>query len=126
MDSNEQFIVEIIIILAVTFAVFKLFRKHIDPIKRLTTWFVIFFVMIGAVQIGNRYILEAELLPAQWAHLPLQALTTAILILYVPIREEKPDERPASSEDDRGKAPPLNDPTLVPKRNAPKRKFRKK
>ena len=125
MDPNEQFIVEIIIILAVTFAVFKLFRKHIDPIKRLTTWFVIFFVMIGAVQIGNRYILEAGLLPEQWAHLPLQALTTAILILYVPIREEKPDERAGSSELEK-ETPPINDPTLVPKRNAPKRKFRKK
>lgn len=102
----QQLFIEIGVILSATFVVFKLFRSKIDPIKRLTTWFVAFFVVIGGVGIANRYILEAGIFPEQWSHLPLQTFATAILILYVPIREDKPEEnevKRADAESERGK-----------------------
>ena len=85
--------------------VFFLFRKHITPIKRLSTWFVAFFITTYAVDILNSYIAEANVLPKDYAHLPLQILAVSILVLYVPVRQEKvtqtSKEESKNSEDKR-------------------------
>ena len=99
MDWSKV-ILECGVVLFCSSIVFFLFRKHITPIKRLTTWFVAFFITTYAVDILNTYIAEANLLPKDYAHLPLQIFAVSILVLYVPVRQEKAAQTPKEESND--------------------------
>ncbi|MCL2498099.1 MAG: hypothetical protein FWF06_05735 [Symbiobacteriaceae bacterium] len=105
---------EMSIILVPTVIVFRLFRSKIKPMKRVMTWLAAFFASMYLVQTINSIILTNDLLPTEWAHLPMQAIATCILILFVPIREVAPE--PEKEEKSSGGK---NTPTTT-------RRFRKK
>ena len=120
--------IEVFVILTPAIVAWQYLRPHVKPIKRLMTWLVLFFACYYFVDYLNGLIFANEWLPAAWGHLPLQAIATMILVLFIPIREK--DSKPQPEDDSKSAIPFFgrrrSEEPSPPTRQPAKKRFKKR
>ncbi|MCL2547944.1 MAG: hypothetical protein FWE76_02120 [Symbiobacteriaceae bacterium] len=115
--------IEVAIILIPALIAFQFFRKYVKPVERVMTWLVLLFAAMPLVQVLNQFISSNNLLPEMWGHLPLQAIATVALVLFMPVRQET---KPKVNETETAEKKPTEMSQSNRGHSAPSRRFKKK
>jgi len=112
---------EVAVILIPALITFHYFRKYVKPLERIMTWLVFLFASIPLVQMVNQFIKANGILPEAWGHLPMQALVTVLLVLFMPVRQETKKDKAEVDKDGSTTVSDVNS-----NRKASSRRFKKK